>query len=98
MTQSPPITNAATTTAEPGASLWHDAWLRLRKNRLAIFGGAALILISLFCLIGPACSPYTYEQQDFSQYAKAPSTQHWFGTDKLGRDQMTRIMRSCHWR
>ena len=92
MTQSPPITNAATTTAEPGASLWHDAWLRLRKNRLAIFGGAALILISLFCLIGPACSPYTYEQQDFSQYAKAPSTQHWFGTDKLGRDQMTRIM------
>ncbi|HEX7893048.1 MAG TPA: ABC transporter permease subunit, partial [Terriglobales bacterium] len=32
------------------------------------------------------------EQQDFAQYAKPPSAKHWFGTDKLGRDQMTRIM------
>lgn len=94
MTQTPPITDAAAvvTTAEPGASLGRDAWLRLRKNKLAVFGGAALIVITLFCVVGPWLSPYTYEQQDFAQYAKAPNAQHWFGTDKLGRDQMTRIM------
>ena len=87
-----PDATIAVATAEPGASLWHDAWLRLRKNKLAVFGGGALIVITLFCLVGPWLSPYTYEQQDFAQYAKAPSAQHWFGTDKLGRDQMTRIM------
>ena len=83
---------AAIDAAEPGASLWRDAWLRLRKNRLAVFGGIALIIITLFCLVGPWLSRYTYEEQDFAQYAKPPSALHWFGTDKLGRDQMTRIM------
>lgn len=94
MTQAPPITEAdpSLATAEPGASLWRDAWLRLRKNRLAVFGGATLIFVTLFCVVGPWFSPYTYEQQDFAQYAQSPSATHWFGTDKLGRDQMTRIM------
>lgn len=78
--------------AEPGSSLWHDAWLRLRKNKLAVFGGVTLILVTLFCVVGPWLSPYTYEQQDFAQYAQPPSAKHWFGTDKLGRDQLTRIM------
>jgi oligopeptide transport system permease protein len=94
MTQAPPITEAdpSLATAEPGASLWRDAWLRLRKNRLAVFGGVTLIFVTLFCVVGPWFSPYTYEQQDFAQYAQPPSAKHWFGTDKLGRDQMTRIM------
>ena len=35
--------------AEQGSSLWHDAWLRLRKNRLALFGGITLVL---FIIIG----------------------------------------------
>jgi oligopeptide transport system permease protein len=77
---------------EAGTSLWRDAWLRLRKNRLAVFGGAIVIFMALFCGAGPWLSPYGYEGQDFSQYAKPPSGAHWFGTDKLGRDQLTRIM------
>ncbi len=94
MMQALPVTElpAPLTAAEPGVSLWRDAWLRLRKNRLAVFGGATLIFITLFCLVGPWFAPYRYEQQDFAQYAKPPSAQHWFGTDKLGRDQLTRIM------
>ncbi len=94
MTQAPPVTESDTSLAmaEPGSSLWHDAWLRLRKNKLAVFGGVTLILVTLFCVVGPWLSPYTYEQQDFAQYAQPPSAKHWFGTDKLGRDQLTRIM------
>jgi oligopeptide transport system permease protein len=78
--------------ARPGSSLWHDAWLRLRKNKLAVFGAVSLVAITLFCVLGPLFSPYTYEEQDFDQYAQPPDAKHWFGTDKLGRDQMTRIM------
>ena len=76
--------------AEPGTSLWKDAWLRLRKNRLAVFGGLTVVLMGLFCVGGPFLSPYSYQQQDLALYAKGPSAKHWFGTDKLGRDQLTR--------
>jgi oligopeptide transport system permease protein len=77
---------------EAGTSLWRDAWLRLRKNRLAVFGAVTLLFMVLFCVVGPWFSPYTYEQQDLARYAQPPGPDHWFGTDKLGRDQLTRIM------
>jgi oligopeptide transport system permease protein len=88
----PQVAMAPLDEAEPGTSLWHDAWLRLRRNKLAVFGGLTVIFITLFCVVGPFISPYTYEQQDFERYAQPPSAEHWFGTDKLGRDQLTRIM------
>jgi oligopeptide transport system permease protein len=88
----PQVATAVLDEAEQGSSLWHDAWLRLRRNKLSVFGGAMLILITFFCVVGPFLSPYSYQHQDFEQYAKPPSAKHWFGTDKLGRDQLTRVM------
>ena len=35
---------ALLTEAEDGASLWNDAWLRLKKNRAAVTGGMVLAL------------------------------------------------------
>ena len=77
---------------EKGSSLGHDAWLRLRKNRLAVVGGLLLILIALFCLVGPVFSPYGYEEDDIMTGAVPPSAQHWMGTDYNGRDLCTRVM------
>ena len=88
----PFVPDTAFEEAEQGTSLWKDAWARLRKNKMAVFGAGTLVFMALFCLIGPFLSPYTYDAQDLNQYAKPPSAQHWFGTDKLGRDQLTRIM------
>jgi oligopeptide transport system permease protein len=79
-------------TFEKGSSLWHDAWIRLRKNRMAVIGGVALIVITLLCLLAPLISPYGYEQQDLLLGAAGPSAQHWLGTDVFGRDQLTRIL------
>lgn len=42
---------------EQGNSLWHDAWLRLRKNKLAVFGAAFLILTSFSCV----CLPWFFD-------------------------------------
>ena len=87
---------AVSPTTEPlerGSSLWHDAWLRLRKNRLAVFGMAALTLITLACVIGPLISPYGYEQQDLRNTFAPPGAQHWLGTDQLGRDLLVRHRR-----
>ncbi len=77
---------------EEGNSLWRDAWLRLRKNRLAVFGGAALAFVALACFVGPFLSPYGYEEQNLDVGASAPSAAHWLGTDTLGRDLLVRLL------
>jgi oligopeptide transport system permease protein len=77
---------------EQGSSLWSDAWHRLRKNRVAIFGASALLLIIAACVLGPLISRYGYEEQDLSDTFSPPSRDHWLGTDQLGRDLLVRVM------
>lgn len=77
---------------EKGNSLWHDAWLRLRKNKLATFGLVALAVITVACLLGPLLSRYGYEEQNLDLGASAPSGAHWLGTDTLGRDLLVRLL------
>lgn len=73
-------------------SLGADAWERLRANRMARIGGALFVGISLLCLIGPFLSPYSPETTQLAYGAQAPSAQHWFGTDELGRDLLVRTL------
>jgi len=82
----------ATAPVEPGASLWIDAWRRLRKNRFAVLGAAMLAVIVIASLVGPWLTPYSYEEQDLALKATPPSAAHWFGTDPLGRDLLTRVL------
>jgi oligopeptide transport system permease protein len=77
---------------EQGSSLWHDAWLRLRKNKLAVFGMITLAIVALTCVAGPWLLPYGYEEQDLDLGASAPGAQHWLGTDTLGRDLLVRLL------
>src|SRR6476661_5578614 len=80
------------TALERGSSLWHDAWLRLRKNRLAVFGMISLAIITIACVAGPWFVSYGYEDQDLALGASAPSASHWLGTDTLGRDLLVRLL------
>ena len=78
--------------AEQGTSLWQDAWLRLRRNRMALFGLAVLGLFIIVALITPWIAPYGYDTQDLDLGATPPSAAHWLGTDIFGRDLLTQIM------
>jgi oligopeptide transport system permease protein len=78
--------------AEQGTSLWKDAWLRLRKNHLAVFGLVTLVLFIVIALLTPWIAPYSYQAQDLELGASPPSAAHWLGTDIFGRDLMTQIM------
>jgi oligopeptide transport system permease protein len=78
--------------AEHGSSLWRDAWHRLQKNRLAVFGGATLLVLSILCVVGPWFLRVTYQEQNLNLGAVAPSAAHWFGTDTLGRDLFVRLL------
>jgi oligopeptide transport system permease protein len=84
------ITNVAD--AEKGTSLWHDAWLRLRKNKLAVLGLITLVFFIIIALLTPWIAPYSYEAQNLDLGATPPSAQHWLGTDIFGRDLLTQIM------
>jgi oligopeptide transport system permease protein len=77
---------------EQRSSLWLDAWIKLRKNRMALFGFAVLLVLCVVSLLTPWIAPYSYEQQDLMLGATPPSAAHWLGTDIFGRDMLTRIM------
>jgi len=74
------------------ASLWRDAWRRLRRNRMAVAGLVVFAILSLACLFGPWLSPYSYAATNLGYGARPPSAGHWFGTDALGRDVLTRAL------
>ncbi|MBX2858445.1 MAG: ABC transporter permease [Cellvibrionaceae bacterium] len=75
-----------------GHSLWHDARLRLQRNKLAMFGLLFLICLVVIALLTPWIAPYNYDSQNLALGASPPSSKHWFGTDTLGRDQLTRVL------
>ena len=67
-------------------------WIRLRKDKLAMFGIVVIVCMLLAAVFGPMLSPYSYEDTDFTAMLQGPSPEHWFGTDNLGRDVFVRTL------
>ena len=78
--------------AEACTSLWQDAWVRLRRNRLAVFGLVVMVVLILLALFTPWVAPYAYDAQNLDLGATPPSAAHWLGTDVFGRDLLTQIL------
>ncbi len=78
--------------AEQGTSLWADAWIRLKKNKLALAGLYVVGFLIVIAILTPWIAPYGYEEQNLDLGATPPSWAHWFGTDLFGRDMLTRVM------
>jgi oligopeptide transport system permease protein len=101
---------AATSNTEPpvvGTSLGKDAWRRLRRNRLAIFGLLLLLVIVVAALAGPpiiaALTGYTYDYiptdpaliRAFAPFTAPDGSWSWIhpmGTDIAGRDLLARVL------
>jgi oligopeptide transport system permease protein len=78
--------------AEPGTSLWKDAWHRLRKNRLSVASAVSLAAIGFLCVLGPFFTPHQPETTNLALGPTAPHWKHWMGTDTLGRDLLVRVL------
>lgn len=74
----------------PPVTFWGDAWRRFRKNRLAMLGLVLLAVMTLIAIVGPYLTPYDTATNNWMIANHGPSKDHWFGTDKLGRDIFTR--------
>jgi oligopeptide transport system permease protein len=77
-----------------GRSLYVDAWHRLLKNKAAVAGLVVLAVMAVLVVVGPMLVEWDHEIPDWDNYSSPPSleTNHWFGTDALGRDLFVRTM------
>ena len=67
-------------------------WRRFRKNKLALSGAVLVIFMFAVSLLAPFISPYDPANIDISKMLQAPNAEHWFGTDPLGRDILSRMI------
>src|SRR5918995_1618906 len=72
------------------SNLWRDAWRRYSRNRGALVAGTIFLLVVAFCIVYPWISPYTGNEVNFADAKQGPSLEHPLGTDKFGRDILTR--------
>lgn len=73
-------------------SLSYTAWLRLQRRPSALIGLAVVIAFILMAIFAPYISPQDPIATSWGTIRKAPSAAHWFGTDEIGRDVLSRII------
>ncbi|MGK0310166.1 MAG: oligopeptide transport system permease protein [Lentimonas sp.] len=69
-----------------------DSWDRFRSNRKVQIGAVLFISSVLLCFIAPLFSGQSHETTRLEYGAQAPSGEHFFGTDDLGRDLFIRTL------
>ena len=72
----------------PGAR----AWRRLIRRKSAVLGLVIIVLFVLAAIFAPLIVPYDPARRSWTAIRKPPSAQHWFGTDKSGRDLFARVI------
>ncbi len=77
---------------KPRRAPWLAFWRRFSRNVLAV-GGLLIILVFVFVgLFASWLAPYSYTEQDLANVEASPSLAHPLGTDRLGRDQFSRLI------
>ena len=73
-------------------SLWSDVWRRFRANKLALIGMVFVIMLGLVAIFADFIAPYSITERDSADFRAGPSSDHWFGTDIIGRDVFSRVV------
>ncbi|MGY4568938.1 ABC transporter permease subunit [Bradyrhizobium pachyrhizi] len=92
MTDATLTTAASLAVAETLESPARRAWRRLIRRKGAVLGLAVIAIFILLAVFAPLIVPYDPIATSWSLVRKAPSAQHWFGTDELGRDVLARVV------
>ncbi len=74
---------------------WGRAWYKFSRNPLSLIGAGTIIFVVCLAIFAPWIAPYPEHVKPFTDFANAsqpPSSQHWFGTDEIGRDILSRVI------
>jgi peptide/nickel transport system permease protein len=74
------------------AGTWRRTWRRLRRRRGAMAGLVVVCAFVLAALFAPWLAPFDPIETSWSAIRQAPSAAHWFGTDDIGRDVLSRVL------
>ena len=85
---SPGLAVPAASTAGP----WARAWRRLRRRRSALVGFVVVAVFVVLAVFAPWLAPFDPIETSWSAIRQAPSAAHWFGTDDIGRDVLSRVV------
>lgn len=69
-----------------------DLLENIARDKTALVCATFIALSVALCFCAPLIAPYPYEEQNLALGCSAPSAAHWFGTDELGRDILSRIL------
>ncbi len=64
----------------------------VRRSPLSAFWGCIAALIILVAVAAPELAPYPPLKSDFRAMTKPPAAPHYFGTDQIGRDTLSRVI------
>lgn len=77
---------------DAGDGPWRVALRALLARRTAVFGAVVLVAVALLAILAPWIAPYDPLATSWAAVRKAPSAAHWFGTDEVGRDLLSRTI------
>jgi ABC-type dipeptide/oligopeptide/nickel transport system permease subunit len=87
----PTLTNK-TAVLSPNRTLWQDARRSFSKNRLAIIGLVVVGIFMVMAVFANILAPFSYYHSDLAANLQFPSLAHPFGTDPIGRDELSLII------
>jgi ABC-type dipeptide/oligopeptide/nickel transport system permease subunit len=67
-------------------------WRRFAREPKACAGTLIVLLLIAIAILAPLLAPYAYDDTDLLSAWAPPSPEHWVGTDKLGRDILSRLL------
>ena len=89
MTEKPIIINES---QSDHISEWLRVWRMFRRNRLAVVGLIAVVLICAMAILGPRIAPHDYAEQNVRKAVHPPDAENVMGTDQWGRDILSRVI------
>jgi peptide/nickel transport system permease protein len=87
-----PVKLGSDLTSRPARSPGQIALARFRRSRLAMLGLVMIGLMVLAAVFADAIAPYGENEIDLFNITAPPSSEHWLGTDELGRDELSRLI------
>lgn len=90
-----PVATGSPVRLQPQRTLWGDALRRFVRNQRAVLGLLVLSTLGLIGLLAPLLAPYSPMAMDLGGEYAAPSAEHLFGTDELGRDVLSRMIHAA---